>query len=108
MTSLNVKFAYNTLRKDFEATSRGYRSDIFLIQNGQWYQINAYTILRLQQDFDAEMEYSGFYTPEPNLIFVEETSIENILFTLKKLQKEGVFKQFVPISDEQVQSYFSS
>ncbi len=105
---LKIKFAFDTERDDFESISKGYRTDVFVIHKDNWYQISAYTLIRLQQDFEMEIKEYGFYTPDANLILVEEASVEHIRFTLNKLHEQDTFKQFIPATPEQFQLFFNN
>ncbi len=48
-------------------------------------------MIRLHQDFDAEIEVSGIYQTEPNTIIVKEVSKQEIDKTIKYLIEEDFF-----------------
>lgn len=84
----------------FDAKSRGYRGDVFVKIGNATYQISVYDTKRLLQDFAAEVEYYGFFTPEPNLVLVEEVSNDCIKSSIKWLIDQKYFEDLKPVSNE--------
>lgn len=82
---------------EFESISKGYRQDVYVKINSNWYNINVYDIVRLQQDFESEIEESRYYSIESNLVLVSEVSRDNIIFTIQKLVKQKYFEELKPI-----------
>lgn len=88
---------------EFEASSKGYRSDIIVkTASGAFYQLHVYDIVRLKQDFDAELEAYGFFGIEPNLILVEEVVLSNIKVTVERLWAQKYFDQIKPIDKNEL------
>ena len=88
----------NSELAEFEASSRGYRSDIYVkVISGQIFQLHVYDIIRLKQDFETEIESHGFFGIEPNIILVKEVTILNIRLTVDKLTCQQFFDNLKPI-----------
>jgi len=94
----------NSELTEFESSSRGYRSDIFVITiAGDIYQLHVYDIIRLQQDFETEIESYGFFGIEPNIILVKEVLLSNIRLTIVKLFAQKFFEYLKPIEENKVE-----
>jgi len=70
------------------------------MKNFQYYHVNIYDITRLQQDFEAELKYYGFYGIEPNIIIVKEVTTINIKKTVEHLDKQNFFEKLLPVAKE--------
>ncbi|OPX41849.1 hypothetical protein CLHUN_42810 [Ruminiclostridium hungatei] len=92
MSEFNIYFSDDSELEEYEATSRGYRSDVYVKINGSIFNVNVYAMIRLQQDFESEMESYGFYATEPNLVLVKDTNKAEIIETIKKLYKQKYFE----------------
>ena len=93
----------NSELTEFEASSKGYRSDIFVkTVSGALYQVNVYDIVRLKQDFESEIDSDAYYAIEPNLILVKEVVLSQIKFTIEKLVKQKFFDCLKPINESEV------
>ncbi|WP_205510270.1 hypothetical protein [Longitalea arenae] len=93
----------NSELAEFEASSRGYRSDIFVkLDSGAIYQVNVYDIVRLKQDFEEEIDSEGYFSIEPNLILVKEVVMSQIRLTIEKLVKQKFFDYLKPIHESEV------
>ena len=76
--------------------NRGCRGDIFVYTNDKFYKIFIYEKIRFIQDFETSVDSLGVFVPEPNTIFVEEITYENIIKTLKMCNEEDYFEYLRP------------
>jgi hypothetical protein len=83
----------------FEALSRGYRQ-IYVSKGNDFFMLNVYDIIRLQQDFLVEIESSGFYGVEPNIVVVKEVTNKNVVFTVEQLYEQHYFDFLKPINPD--------
>ena len=83
--AVEIYFEDNSELAEFEALNKGYRKDVIVQINNKKYRVYITSILRLQQDFETEQAYSGYYLSEPNTILVNETSADEIRKTILKL-----------------------
>lgn len=70
MNKMTIYFLDDSELAEYEAISKGYRTDIYVEIEDIFYNVSVYTILRLQQDFESENEDYGYYSVDPNLILV--------------------------------------
>jgi hypothetical protein len=94
----------NSELAEFEASSRGYRGDIYVNIGGNYYNLAIYDIVRLQQDFEAEIQSYDFFSIEPNLIIVEEVTIVNIKKTIEKISRQKYFEKIKPIEKSEMKA----
>lgn len=99
MNEIGVYFLDDSELAEYEAISKGYRIDVYVKTDTDFYNVRVYTLIRLQQDFDSEIENYGFYAIEPNLILVKEATKEEIVFTLKKLKEQKYFEEIRPMGE---------
>lgn len=93
----------NSELADFEASSRGYRSDVYVkTTSNQLYQLHVYDLVRLQQDFETEIELHGYFGIEPNVILVKEVTFSNIKLTVEKLIGLRFFEYLKPIQPNEI------
>ncbi|MNN95858.1 hypothetical protein D3C81_2147390 [compost metagenome] len=71
------------------------------------FNIKVYDIVRIQQDFELELETCGYYSVEPNLILVKEVSKEEIEFVVRKLYEQKYFESVKPVDDKNLNEYFN-
>jgi hypothetical protein len=103
MNMVKIYCTDNSELAEFEASGKGYRSDIFVkTDSGAIYQVYIYDIVRLQQDFETEIESDGYFAIEPNLILVKEVVMSQIRFTIEKLIKQKFFDSLKPIDESEV------
>jgi len=93
MEKIEIYFEDDSELIEYEAISKGYRNDIFIKNGKEVFHIRVYSIIRLQQDFESEIEAYGFYAVEPNLVLVNDTSKEEIVSTINKLYEQGYFSE---------------
>lgn len=99
MDELKIIFLADSELDEFEAISKGYRNDVFINVSNKLFNVSVYDIVRLQQDFESELEEYGYFSIEPNLVLVKEVSKEQISLTVNKLFKQGYFDNLKPIDE---------
>lgn len=100
MKEIIVIFEDDTELAEFEAIGKGYRNDIYVTINRSTFNVIAYSMVRLQQDFESEINDYGFYSIEANLIIVKDTNKEEIIETIRKLYDQGLFEKLKPLKEE--------
>lgn len=91
-------YCYNKSERDeFEASSKGYRSDVFVKINDEYYNVTIYDTVRLVQDFETENEDYGFFAIDPNIVLVRDVSTPIIKYVLKKLYDSHYFEKIKPV-----------
>ena len=93
MEEVKVTFEDDTELAEFEAISKGYRNDVYVTIDKYTFNIAAYSMVRLQQDFESEINNYGFYSIEANLVLVKETSRKEIVEVINNLYEEGYFNK---------------
>lgn len=89
-----------------ESISKGFRTDIYVKINKKIFNVRAYTLKRLEQDYNSELDWNGFFSIEPNLILVEDTSKEKIIFVINKLHEQGYFHELKNIEEIDIKKLF--
>ncbi|MFC9711765.1 hypothetical protein ACFTRD_26840 [Paenibacillus sp. NPDC056933] len=107
MDEIKVDFLEDTELAEYEAISKGYRNDVIVSVADTFYHVYVYNVVRLQQDFESELEDYGYYSIEPNLVLVKEVSRENIHLTVKALYEQKYFDSLKPIDKSGVGDYFT-
>lgn len=79
-----------------ELKNKGYRDDIYVYTNNKFYKIFIYEKTRFIQDFELSVDSLGGFVPEPNTIFVDKITDENIVKTLKMCNEEEYFEYLRP------------
>ena len=97
MSKINIYFSDGSELAEYEATNRGYRSDVYVKIDGSIFNVNVYAMIRLQQDFESEIESYGYYAAEPNLVLVKDANKEEIIETIKKLYEQKYFEGIKPV-----------
>ena len=92
---INIDFDALSERDIFEAECKGYISGLKVEIDGKAYIVNIYSLVRLNQDFQTETEYYGYFnfTTEPNLIIVDEVTPEKIRLALEIHYKNKYFDE---------------
>ncbi|MGO4733736.1 hypothetical protein [Paenibacillus sp. 2KB_22] len=106
MDEIKVYFLEDTELAEYEAISKGYRNDVIVTVSDIIYRVYVYDIVRLQQDFESELENYGYYSIEPNLVLVREVSKENIQLTIKALYEQKYFENLKPIDKSSIGDFF--
>ncbi|MBQ3692968.1 MAG: hypothetical protein II931_06610 [Clostridia bacterium] len=91
---INIRFDELSERDIWEAECKGYLCGLKAEIDGKTYLVNVYSIARLQHDFEYEMECSGYYVPDPNLIIVDTVTPDRIKFTMENMYKDKYFVSF--------------
>lgn len=71
------------------------------------FNIKVYDIIRLQQDYELEVETYGYYSVEPNLVLVKDVTKEEIEFVVRKLYGQKYFESLKPIDDKNLYEFFN-
>ena len=91
MQNAEIYFSEDSELSEYEAVNKGYRHDVFVKMNQSIYHVFVYTLIRLQQDFETEMDNRGFYAVKPNLILVRNTDKYEIMSTINFLIGQDFF-----------------
>ncbi len=103
MENIKIYFLDNSEIAEFEASSRGYRSDVFVkINHGNIFHLHVYDIVRLRQDFETEVDSYGFFDIDSNIILVKEVVVDNIKLTIERLFKQKFFDRIKPINENEI------
>ncbi len=92
-----IYFSEDSDISEYEAINKGYRKDVFVTIEKNIYNLNVYSMNRLQEDFKSEMRNYGYFDVEPNLIILEEVNKEEIIQTIFKLFEQRYFDNIKPI-----------
>ncbi len=93
MNKVKVYFLDDSELAEYEAISKGYRTDVYVKIEDVFYNVYVYNMRRLQQDFESESENYGYYSVDPNLILVKDANRNEIVFTIEKLYKQEYLKK---------------
>jgi hypothetical protein len=96
MDNLTIYGYENSEMSDYEAFVRGH-IEIYVKKGEDFFIINVYDIVRLEQDFISEIKNYGFFNVETAIIIVNEVTIKNISTTLEKLDENGFFHNLKPL-----------
>ncbi|MFC5404420.1 hypothetical protein [Cohnella soli] len=91
MSNFTVIFTDDTELAEYEAINKGYRNDVFVKIQEDYFNLRVYDIVRLKQDFESEVEEYGYYSAEPNLVLVTEVTKDNVLKIISQLYEDGYF-----------------
>lgn len=86
-------------RAEYEAVDKGYRNDVFVKIQEDYFNVRVYDIVRLKQDFESEVEEYGYYSADPNLVLVTEVTTDNVLKIISQLYEEGYFNHLKPVDN---------
>ena len=103
MAAIKVFCLDNSELAEYEAVSKGYRGDVYASISNQIYHLNVYDIVRLQQDFETELEEYGFFSTEPNLLLVKEANSKEIKKLVLSLYKQKYFEGVKPLDSIEVE-----
>ena len=99
---IEIFYEYGSERDSGEAEMRGYRVDIYVKVNNLYYNIVAYNLIRLVQDFNIEIKENGIYVQEPNLILVENVTTNEIINVIKNLYEYDYFKFLKGVEEKDI------
>lgn len=98
MNEVKVYCLDNSELMEEESKSKGYRTDIYVNIDNKYFHLNIYDIVRLQQDFESELEDYGYFSIEENIVIVEDVVKDKIISTLKKLNGDFFFTKLKEIN----------
>ena len=96
---INIDFDALSERDIFEAECKEYISGLKVEIDGKAYIVNICSIYRINQEFQMEMEYYGYYVTEPNLIIVDEVTPEKIKLALESNYKNRYFDKIGALNE---------
>ena len=99
MDEIEVYFLYDSEYIEFETSQKGFRLDVYVHINGEFFNINIYNLIRLKQDFNEAIQDEGYYSIDPNLVLVQDVNKKEILFTIKKLYEQKYFESLKPVEN---------
>ncbi|MGE5329542.1 MAG: hypothetical protein ACM3KR_08550 [Deltaproteobacteria bacterium] len=105
MSELDIYFSDDSELAEYESTSRGYRTDVYVKINNNIFNVRVYAMIRLQQDFESEIESYGYYATEPNLILVKDANKEEIIATIKKLYEQKYFEELKTVENIDISQF---
>lgn len=91
MDNFKVYCLDNSEVSHYEAEAKGYRGDIFVLIDQDYFNLYFYDPIRIVQDFESEYSHYGFFSIEPNLILVKNVNAEAIINTITMLIKATTF-----------------
>lgn len=103
MKCFTIYFMYDTELSEYEAIQKGYRVDVFVKVDNQYFNLRVYDIIRLQQEFESEIDSRGYYAVEPNLVLVKEANKKEIVNTIRSLYKQKYFEKIKPTSEVDIE-----
>ena len=98
MNQLKIYFLYDDELSEYEAINKGFRVDVFVKIDNQFFNLRIYDMIRLQQDFDCCIDRDGYYPVDPNLVLVTEVTKNEIVNTVKNLYTQKYFNEIKPAS----------
>lgn len=99
MNKIDIYFSDDSELGEYEAINKGYRLDVYIKINDNLFNVRVYTMIRLQQDFESEIESYGYYAVEPNLILVKDSSREEIISTVANVYEQKYFEEIKPLEN---------
>lgn len=97
MEEIKITFEDDTELAEFEAVNKGYRNDVYVTIDKSTFNVAVYSMIRLQQDFESEVDNYGFYSVDANLVIVKETCRKEIIKAINNLYEEGYFNKIKPL-----------
>ena len=83
----------NSQEKNLLCKARGYRRDIFVKVNENFYKMNVFSFTYLKQYLQNQYELEKVYCIEPNLLIVRSVSKKNIIDTILKQAQNFYFDE---------------
>lgn len=87
-----IIYEYDTELAEYEAEQKGWRQDVVVKIGDKKYKVYVTALIRLQQDFEAEMECQGYYSTVPNTIIVKNVTKKEIEDVILKLYRNKFFE----------------
>jgi len=82
---------YDTPSSNFEASEKGFRRDVYVQIDDVFYNVCPYILDNLIWEYTESKKEDGYYTPFPNLIFVEDMSKKTIIKTIEHVYEKWGF-----------------
>ena len=79
---------------------KGWRNDIFLFTNNQFYELSFYTPEVLPKFINSDIERIGMSLLYPYVIIIPEITLQNILKSVGTLVKYQLLNNFKPIEQK--------
>jgi len=89
---IEIIYENDTELAEYEAYWKEYRTDVIVCIDGKKYKVFVVSMVRLQQDFEAEQQSLGHYISIPNTIIVNEVTKKETEDVIHKMCKSGFFK----------------
>lgn len=105
MSDINIYFSDDSELVEYESSSRGYRTDVYVEINNNIFNVRVYAMIRLQQDFESEIESYGFFAIEPNIILVKDANKEEIVSTIIKLNEQKYFEEIKSLENVDISKF---
>ena len=102
MDEIQVFCTDNSDYAEVVCIDKGYRGDIYVKVNDEYFNLNVYDPVRLKQDFEHEYEEYGFFFSDPNLVIVPEVNRQEIVEIAKHLFKSKYFERIKPTSADEI------
>ena len=96
---MHIYFSEDSEASEFEAVSRGWRNDVYVLIEKALFHLHIYTPERLVQDFKIELECYDYYQVESNLVLVVSADKETIISTILHLYADDYFKEIKPLEN---------
>ncbi len=104
MSSFTLFYLDASERGIWEAECKGYKNDVYVEIQEEYFHLHVYDKVRIIQDFDEEYKQYGYFQIEPNLILVASVNETEISNTIGELLKVGFFQNIKPVRNEEVES----
>jgi len=91
--AFKIFYEDDTELAEYEAINKGYRGDVIVEIEDKKYKLYITSLVRLQQDFASEQQAYGYYSAEPNTLFVTEVTKESIEKIIKEMYEEKYFER---------------
>ena len=93
----------DTEELDLIMTTKGYRSDVIILdENGNYYEVNFTELEVIKNGFDDD---KVCYL-EQNLVVLHEVTKENVMKSIPELHRWLFYKRWVPLTNEQVENLY--
>ena len=88
-------------RQQIEASWKGWLPSLYVVYNGNKYNVIFWDIVRFVQDYEVEIELGPVFY-ELNSVFVKSVTLENIYPAVDKLIDDGYFEYILPEKDDTI------
>lgn len=91
--SVEIYYLYNTELDDLEYEMRGFKRDVFVRVDGELFNLNFYTIDRINSDYENMLNNGYNYHNEENIVIIKEISRKEIKEEVQRLYKQRYFEK---------------